>query len=802
MPVAPKAIQEHREMVINCLDDEDVTIRLRALDLIVGMVNKRNLMDIIKKLMDKLHDAEDGLYQDDLISKIIDICSQNSYAHITDFEWYVTVLVELTHTQGTTHGKRISDQLLDVCIRVNIIREFGVRNMVTLLQDSRFTGENPTENGICEVLYAAAWIVGEFASFTLGEYATLIEILLHPRVTNLPGHIQSVYIHNALKLFAKIATKNGAKNKNEGLFSGPDAKDPIQTAIGILKTRLPTFSKSSHLETQERACFCLEIINLVESVGPSIINELAPLFSEALNPVSAKAWKKVPVPQGLDLNQQINTPPPSDDEDDSSEGEWAAPSHAFEMPTKKVDYEEERKKRVQRHNNDPFYLGNKNNMEDYDAPEIEVLTDASLSVSSKNVLFPSLSGSGGSAKRHKKKIHILKTEELPEGATNESSSDDDKRGDDPFAGIDLTSSLKPEEELKVTSYPVPTVGLAPEAQRPPREERKKQRRRKRDDKEHDEESHEHRRDRDRKDRRDRKERPDRDRKGRREKKDEKSGSGVADLLQLGNVEKPVSSPNVEPERRSREDRKKKSSSNQVSQSPQAAAPSSSPSAPPSVPNIQLAGQNNTIKVGYEFGINPAQPDKVMTIFHLKSAAEQLSDFEFKIVETLNTKLTSFSDPKVNLLIPPSSVNSHRLLFQFKSFLQPQKLSGTLLYNANGAPTSLPLNIIIPCSTFVQPVEVSEEQFMGLMEKDRATLSSSTGQVQVKDARVALEKITELLHVKVAALSSAALLYGRSTQGHNVFLMIKNRNNSLAIDIKTPNSTFSAALLQELQAALA
>ena len=508
----------------------------------------------------------------------------------------------------------------------------------------------------------------------------MIEIFLHPRVTNLPGHIQSVYIHNSLKLFAKIASKNGAKSKNESLFSGSEAKDPLQSAINILKNRLPTFSKSSHLETQERACFSLEIINLVESLGPVAVNELAPLFSEPLNPVSSKAWKKVPVPQGLDLNQQIHTPPPSDDEDSSSDEEWTAPSHTFDMPSKKPDFEEERKRRVQRHANDPFYLGNKNNFEDEDAPEIEVLTDASLNASSKNVLFPSLSGSGAAAKR-KKKIHILKTEELPEGATADSSSDDEKRGEDPFAGIDLTSSLKPEEELKVNSYPVPTVGLAREEapQKLSREERKKQRRRKREGKDEDDgrrERGERGDRRDRKDRRDRRERPDRERKERKESPSQ-GGSGVADLLQLGNVEKPVSSPIVE-ERRSKEDRKKrpKNNNNQVAQQ----APAPSPSAPPSVPNIQLAGQNNNIKVGYEFGINPAQPDKVMAIFHLKSAAEQLSEFEFKIVETLNTKLTSFSDPKVNLLIPPSSVNSHRLLFQFKSFLQPQKLSGTLLYN--------------------------------------------------------------------------------------------------------------------------
>ena len=94
-------------------------------------MNKKTLMDIVKKLMNKLHDAEGG-YQEDLVSKIIEICSQNNYAYITNFEWYITVLVELTHVNGTTHGIRIRDQLLDVCIRVQIIRDFGVKNMVNL----------------------------------------------------------------------------------------------------------------------------------------------------------------------------------------------------------------------------------------------------------------------------------------------------------------------------------------------------------------------------------------------------------------------------------------------------------------------------------------------------------------------------------------------------------------------------------------------------------------------------------------------------------------------------------------------
>ena len=38
MKTHPKAVLEHRDMVIYCLDDDDLTIRQRALDLLTGMV--------------------------------------------------------------------------------------------------------------------------------------------------------------------------------------------------------------------------------------------------------------------------------------------------------------------------------------------------------------------------------------------------------------------------------------------------------------------------------------------------------------------------------------------------------------------------------------------------------------------------------------------------------------------------------------------------------------------------------------------------------------------------------------------
>lgn len=101
----PKSVQAHKDLILQCLEDKDESIRLRALDLLYGMVSKKNLMEIVKKLMLHMDKAEGTVYRDELLSKIILICSQNNYQFITNFEWYVTVLVETAQLEfGSKQG--------------------------------------------------------------------------------------------------------------------------------------------------------------------------------------------------------------------------------------------------------------------------------------------------------------------------------------------------------------------------------------------------------------------------------------------------------------------------------------------------------------------------------------------------------------------------------------------------------------------------------------------------------------------------------------------------------------------------
>ncbi|KAF6201155.1 hypothetical protein GE061_005602 [Apolygus lucorum] len=302
----PKSVQSHKDLVMQCLDDKDESIRLRALDLLYGMVSKKTLMEIVKKLMVHMDKAEGTTYRDELLSKIIDICSQNNYQYITNFEWYVSVLVELTRMEGTQHGKLVASQMVDVAVRVQAIRSFTVAQMCLLLENSHLLAQPPAR--MADVLYAAAWICGEFAS-ELQNTKGALESLLNGRITGLPAHIQAIYVHNILKVYAKILETN-------------DTEESIKVSELVIE-KLPQFVNSGDLEVQERACSALEFVKIIKSElengETQVVEAVSVLFSGDMNPVAPKAQRKVQVPDGLDLDAWINDPPSSSS---SSEDEF------------------------------------------------------------------------------------------------------------------------------------------------------------------------------------------------------------------------------------------------------------------------------------------------------------------------------------------------------------------------------------------------------------------------------------------------------------------------------------------------
>mgnify|MGYP003729707723 CR=1 FL=1 len=94
------------------MDDKDESIRLRALDLISRMVTKSTIMEIVAKLLDHAKKTENMIYRDELVTKLIQMCAQNNYANIHNFEWYINVLLDLTKLDGKSKfGEKIAFQV-------------------------------------------------------------------------------------------------------------------------------------------------------------------------------------------------------------------------------------------------------------------------------------------------------------------------------------------------------------------------------------------------------------------------------------------------------------------------------------------------------------------------------------------------------------------------------------------------------------------------------------------------------------------------------------------------------------------
>lgn len=139
-----------------------------------------------------------------------------------------------------------------------------------------------------------------------------------------------------------------------GLLERNDTAKIVELCNLLLK-KLPVFISSGHIEVQERASSAFILIQMLREQFPAgdpesndadsmlvmtdkpeipdepktesipisaieIVQEMAVLFAGDLNPVAPKAQKKVPLPDGLDLDAWIN-PPPVDESSESSDDE-------------------------------------------------------------------------------------------------------------------------------------------------------------------------------------------------------------------------------------------------------------------------------------------------------------------------------------------------------------------------------------------------------------------------------------------------------------------------------------------------
>ncbi|KAJ8734794.1 hypothetical protein PYW08_014044 [Mythimna loreyi] len=466
----PKSVQAHKDLVLACLDDKDESIRLRALGLLYGMVSKKNLMEIVKKLMVHMDRAEGTLYRDELLTRIIEICSQNNYQHVVDFEWYVTVLAELTEMETSAkHGRMVAAQVTEVGARVAEVRQFAARECGALVARAAAAPPGPASK---EVLYAAAYVLAEYCREEPVMRESISGLLVCAGTGGAAMRARAVCVHAALKLCAQLLRLYEERNDKDA------AINIIREALSGLRPLLC----SEDMEVQERAHNATALLSLVlrrvsphdaalvgdappaaalpdailvehdqsngvekeETIGDlngestpqsfsgGLIEELVDLFEGELKPVAPKAQKKVPMPSDLNLEQWLSHERWSSDSS-SSEGEPEAavfaPPPKDARPTAQFTPEELamlREARRQEQANNPHYLKDDSprSYQQDDIPIAEIALEVPLQVHTKRS-DKYLISRESSSKKKKEKRTSKKRKSKKDKPSSESDSEEE-----------------------------------------------------------------------------------------------------------------------------------------------------------------------------------------------------------------------------------------------------------------------------------------------------------------------------------------------------------------------------------------
>eukprot|EP00727_Mastigamoeba_balamuthi_P006954 m51a1_g288 Adaptor protein complex 3 (AP-3), delta subunit (1226) ;mRNA; f:332502-337407 len=808
MEVHPKAVAEHRDMVMACLDDTDPSIRARALDLLSGMVGKKNLKEVAARLVELAGRAE-GTARDELIYKLVDLCRANQFQHITDFEWYLQLLSDLTLLQGMKQGKLLAEQMMEVNIRVKVVRPFGVRLAASLLRDSRLVGTS-AEGGACEVLDAAAWTVGEFYAYLCtpgAHHAESVEPLLQPRAAALPPHVQATFMHAALKVFAHVAAGAAqAPDEMEDEYQQPTQADAEEVAAAMA-SRLPLFAASAHLEVQERACFALECVKL-HAEDAQVAAEIAALFEEPLLPVAKGAQRKVPLPEGLDLDTPMFAEDPREAEEEAlvdtrdafSGGANSAEWDEFKKMSQRDEADEgasrqQQQRKPRRPAVDSVYMlgsGDQQQEED-DIP----VTNISENLGHIHV-SPAHGGAAPQGGYRKKRVvyKVDTAEDAPEGADSASTSPSrggrqDKQQsaapEDALAAISLDEPLRPDEELPVQQHRVVKSAQASARSAPQQQQRA-------------------------------------------------VSPSAARQPPVAVQARPGTKANPSPYILGGVSDSPKTSSRPGSQS-SARAPAAAPAAPAAprtaslidlggmgspmgspqpqrpqdVPSKRAGGRqvlcrDNNVEVAYELRTNPAEKTKLLALLHVTNrlADAEVGMFTFATAESdAIAMVRNAKFERAQFVLHPGHSAAHNLLLAFKGVpTAPMQARGTIKYQVRGrGPAALEFAMAVPASTFVQPVGISKEDMAALIKAEAASLSLSSATVAVPAGSAAQDVIATVagaLHVEAVGGAGGRLMYGKTLHGLHVAILIKEKpDGKVQFDFKCSDAALARSLAEEV-----
>lgn len=280
--VEPNAVQRHRNTILECLRDPDISIRRRALDLSFTLINEGNVRVLIRELLAFLEVADNEFKP--IMTSQIGVAADR---FAPNKRWHVDTMLRVLKLAGNYVKEQILSSFVRLIATTPDLQTYSVQKLYAGLKD------DITQEGLT---LAGTWVIGEYGDSLLrgGQYeeeelvqevreSDIIDLFTTILNSSYSTQIVTEYIvTSAMKLTARL-------------------KDPSQ--IDRIRRLLSSRTSDLSVEIQQRAVeygnlFAYDEIRrgVLERMPPPEIREEQRVLGEATPKqkkaaAAAKAWK-------------------------------------------------------------------------------------------------------------------------------------------------------------------------------------------------------------------------------------------------------------------------------------------------------------------------------------------------------------------------------------------------------------------------------------------------------------------------------------------------------------------------------
>jgi len=234
-----QAVQRHRNTIVDCMKDNDSSIRQRALELVYALVNEANVKVLVKELLSYLM-ACDVEFKDELTQRICHVVEK----YATDKEWHVDTIIQT------------------LSVSTSFISEETVCSMIALITSNPELQSYATHKLYLQLAQKTTQpVLMQLSVWCIGEYGELLITTTPPgNERELPDPKEAVELLAGVMRspVADMTTKEYTLNALMKLTSR-FANRPI--ALPLIHKQLAAYSGSMNLELQQRS---VEYSNLLK----------------------------------------------------------------------------------------------------------------------------------------------------------------------------------------------------------------------------------------------------------------------------------------------------------------------------------------------------------------------------------------------------------------------------------------------------------------------------------------------------------------------------------------------------------